>query len=247
MSHQPLIRCEGVHKSFRMGAEQIHILRGADLSVKPGEFVAIEGRSGSGKSTLLHLIAGLDAPDAGDIFIDSEVVSQLSTTPIGDGALSRLRNARIGFVFQFYHLLPELNVLQNTTLARSIKESVLSYRVNKREIEAKAADILNTLGLSHRIHHRSNQLSGGERQRVAIARALMNDPAVLLADEPTGNLDHETGKSIMAVLENLHQTRKQTIVMVTHDRSLAGRADRSLLLRDGKLVAVSGAAEVARA
>jgi lipoprotein-releasing system ATP-binding protein len=235
MSRQPLIRVDNVFKTFLMGSEQIRILRGATLHIAPGEFVAIEGRSGSGKSTLLHLIAGLDCLDSGQVFIGEDNISALSSSVGSDAALSRIRNRRIGFVFQFYHLLPELNVLQNTLLARSIQESLAGFTLKRSEIEARALDILKLMGLEHRIKHRASQLSGGERQRVAIARALMNNPDVLLADEPTGNLDHHTGRAIMDVLEQLHQQHNQTIVMVTHDRTLAGEADRSLQLVDGVL------------
>jgi lipoprotein-releasing system ATP-binding protein len=156
---------------------------------------------------------------------------------------SRLRNTQFGFVFQFYHLLPELNVLENTMLGPMIEHSWLGFKAKKRELTTRAVDVLTQLGMEHRLKHRPNQLSGGERQRVAIARALMNNPRVLFADEPTGNLDAETGKQIMSVFERLHAEQGQTVVMVTHDRSLARRADRVLILRDGK---IERAAEVTK-
>jgi lipoprotein-releasing system ATP-binding protein len=213
-----------------MGDATIAILKGVDLTLRQGEFTAIEGRSGSGKSTLLHIMGALDEADNGTIEFDGEDLTKLSAAD-----RSRLRNKHFGFIFQFYHLLPELNVLENTLLAPMIENSWFSFRAQRKTLHARAADILDQLGLSHRLTHRPSQLSGGERQRVAIARALMNNPRVLFADEPTGNLDAETGRQIMNLLEKLHQEQGQTIVMVTHDRALAREADRVLVLKDGKL------------
>ena len=213
-----------------MGDARIEVLRGVDLNVRSGELVAIEGRSGEGKSTLLHLLGLLDEPDAGTIVFDGTPL-----TDLGQRARASVRNEQFGFVFQFYHLLPELNVLENTLLAAMVKYSRLGFRHNRRDLRDRAGGILDEFGLSHRLKHRPNQLSGGERQRVAIARALMNEPRVLFADEPTGNLDRETGRQIMQVLERLH-ARGQTTVFVTHDRTLATTADRSLILREGRLV-----------
>lgn len=213
-----------------MGDSRIEVLKGVDLSIRAGEFLAIEGRSGSGKSTLLHLLGALDEADAGAIEYHGRDLARL---PAAERA--GVRNREFGFVFQFYHLLPELNVLENTLLSAMIEFSWLKFRANKRELVERATGILKQLGLEHRHRHRPNQLSGGERQRVAIARALMNRPKVLFADEPTGNLDSETGRQIMAVLEALHRDAGQTIVMVTHDRTLARTADRALVLRDGLL------------
>jgi lipoprotein-releasing system ATP-binding protein len=213
-----------------MGEETIHVLRGVDLAVRQGEFVAIEGRSGSGKSTLLHLLGLLDRPQQGEVEFDGRNLLEL---PAAEQA--RVRNQQFGFVFQFYHLLPELNVLENTQLAASVKNTWLTYRTNKSAVTDRAVSILREMGMEHRLRHRPSQLSGGERQRVAIARALMNEPRVLFADEPTGNLDAETGRQIMSVLERLHREQGQTIVMVTHDRSIARTADRALLLVEGKL------------
>ena len=225
-----ILRAQGIRKSYRMGDSTLIVLRHVDLAVKEGEFVAIEGRSGSGKSTLLHLLGALDTPDAGVI-----EYRQCDIGAFAPRQRSRLRSSEFGFVFQFYHLLPELNVLENTMLPAMVEQSWLAFFGPAAHLRAKAAALLDQLGLAHRMKHKPAQLSGGERQRVAIARALMNDPKVLYADEPTGNLDAETGRQIMGLLEKLHRERDQTIVMVTHDRALAAEADRVLVLRDGKL------------
>jgi lipoprotein-releasing system ATP-binding protein len=225
-----LLNCAGVVKTFRMGDSRLEVLKKVDLSVRAGEFLAIEGRSGSGKSTLLHILGLLDNCDSGKVFYDG--VDLLKQTA---AQRSAIRNRQFGFVFQFYHLLPDLNVLENTLLVKMIEFSWLGYFAKRREIRQRAVEVLTSLGMAHRLKHRPSQLSGGERQRVAIARALMNQPRVLFADEPTGNLDAETGRQIMGVLEGLHRDHGQTIIMVTHDRSLAHRADRTLVLRDGAL------------
>jgi lipoprotein-releasing system ATP-binding protein len=229
---ESILRASAVKKSFRMGDSTVMVLKHVDLVVKRGEFLAIEGRSGSGKSTLMHLLGALDVAEGGDIFYEGKNFSALS-----EAERSHLRNTQFGFVFQFYHLLPELNVIENTLLAPMIEHSWLSFRSNGSKLRERAGTVLEQMGLGHRIKHRPNQLSGGERQRVAIARALMNEPKVLFADEPTGNLDSETGRQIMNVLEKLHQEKGQTILMVTHDRTLAREADRVLLLKDGRLMA----------
>ncbi|HTL31072.1 MAG TPA: ABC transporter ATP-binding protein [Tepidisphaeraceae bacterium] len=229
-SSAAIVRASGVKKSFRMGDSTVLVLKQVDLSVRAGEFLAIEGRSGSGKSTLLHILGALDEADAGMVEFDGRDIAALSQK-----ARCELRNSAFGFVFQFYHLLPELNVLENTMLAAMVKHTWFGFQSNRTAIRERALAVLEQLGMSHRLKHRPAHLSGGERQRVAIGRALMNNPRVLLADEPTGNLDAETGRQIMAVLEELHRERKQTIVMVTHDRSIAHRADRILVLRDGRL------------
>jgi lipoprotein-releasing system ATP-binding protein len=225
-----ILQASGLRKSFRMGDSQLQILRHVDLSVRSGEFVAIEGRSGSGKSTLLHILGALDAYDGGAVIFDGRDFASLSS-----GQRSALRNRQFGFVFQFYHLLPELNVLENTMLAAMIEKSWLGFHREKPQIKARARALLAELGMDQRLRHRPAQLSGGERQRVAIARALMNQPRVLFADEPTGNLDFDTGRQIMTVLERLHGQANQTIIMVTHDRSLASQADRILVLQNGVL------------
>lgn len=230
-----ILRVSDLRKTFKMGDAVIEVLKGVNLTVRQGEFLAVEGRSGSGKSTLLHLMGALDRPDGGSIFYEGDDLAQLSSR-----ALCKLRNRQFGFVFQFYHLLPELNVLENTMLSAMVHYSLFGFRFRKSSLRGRAAEILTELGLEHRLKHRPAHLSGGERQRVAIARALMNQPRVLFADEPTGNLDVETGRQIMNVFERLHRQRGQTIVMVTHDRALASEADRTLVLVNGRLTASSG-------
>jgi lipoprotein-releasing system ATP-binding protein len=225
-----ILRARAIHRDFRMGESTVAVLKGVDLTLRTGEFVAIEGRSGSGKSTLLHIMGALDESNSGSVEFEGQDLTQLSAAD-----RSRLRNKHFGFIFQFYHLLPELNVLENTLLAPMIENSWLGYRAHKKALQSRATELLDTLGMGHRLKHRPAQLSGGERQRVAIARALMNNPRVLFADEPTGNLDADTGRQIMNLLESLHQKHGQTIVMVTHDRTLAREADRVLVLKDGKL------------
>jgi lipoprotein-releasing system ATP-binding protein len=232
-----ILAATGVRKSFRMGDSEIQVLKNADLAIQPGEFVAIEGRSGSGKSTLLHILGALDNCNGGAVMFDGRDIAKLSGSE-----RASLRNTQFGFVFQFYHLLPELNVLENTMLPSMIEFSFGTFRAKKKEIAGLAKQLLTEMGLEHRLRHRPQHLSGGERQRVAIARALMNKPRVLFADEPTGNLDVDTGRQIMGVLERLHQQNRQTIVMVTHDRSLAQEADRVLVLEGGGLNTASRSA-----
>jgi ABC-type lipoprotein export system ATPase subunit len=346
-SERPVIlRAQGIKKAYHMGEETLTILKHVDLTLREGEFVAIEGRSGSGKSTLLHIMSGLDAADSGKLefrgqeyaanppgllyptpfrrllaipilmrlwvytaiilgimagieflnfyfaarvfiplvnllvialslwfrwerrllilavvwivaglgwltyfFLGSALIGVAAgiISVIGFGLylaacgyfaerpVCRLRTTEFGFVFQFYHLLPELSVLENALMSPMIENSWFGYRRHKAELTARATQVLKDLGLGHRLKHKPSQLSGGERQRVAIARALMNNPKVLFADEPTGNLDVDTGRQIMGVLEKLHRERGQTIVMVTHDRTLASQADRALVLRQGRL------------
>jgi lipoprotein-releasing system ATP-binding protein len=231
----PILRAQAVQKTFRMGDSWLPVLKHCDLSVQPGEFIAIEGRSGSGKSTLLHILGALDSFDGGSVQYEGQEIAGMSAS-----ARSHLRNTDFGFVFQFYHLLPELNVLENTLLAPMIEHSWLGFRSRQRELRERAVALLMQLGLEHRLKQPSTRLSGGERQRVAIARALMNEPRIVFADEPTGNLDAETGKQIMGVLEQLHREKGQTVIMVTHDRTLARQADRTLVLRDGKLERAGG-------
>ena len=226
----PILRARGIRKAFRMGQETSVVLKSVDLTLRAGDFVAIEGRSGSGKSTLLHILGALDSADSGSVEYNGKDLAA-----IGAVERSRVRNTQFGFVFQFYHLLPELNVTENTMLAPMIEHSWLSFRSRRKHVRERACEILDQLGLGHRLRHKVTVLSGGERQRVAIARALMNSPKILFADEPTGNLDAETGRQIMDLLERIHNEQGQTLVMVTHDRSLARHANRVLVLRDGKL------------
>jgi lipoprotein-releasing system ATP-binding protein len=227
---EPILRASSLTKTYVMGDSVVQVLTNLDLSIRPGEFVAIEGRSGSGKSTLLHLLGALDTPDAGTIEYAGTNIGELSS----DGR-SRMRIKHFGFVFQFYHLLPELSVIENALLGPMIEHSWFSFRAKHRELKERAGELLKQLGVDHRMKHKPSQLSGGERQRVAIARALMNEPRVLFTDEPTGNLDAETGRQIMGVLEKLHRDKGQTIIMVTHDRTIARQADRTLILKQGRL------------
>jgi len=226
----PAIRVRGLHKSYRMGRTDIHVLRGVSFDVAVGEFAAVVGASGSGKSTLLHLIGLLDTPDKGALEL-----AGVATGTLSRGRRNRIRCRDVGFVFQFYHLLPELNVLENVLLPAKVESSPVAWARRRRPARRRATELLDQLGLTERITHRPKELSGGERQRVAIARALINHPKVLLADEPTGNLDSKTGRRILDVLETFHRQFDQTVLMVTHDKSLARRADRVLRLHDGRL------------
>jgi len=224
------IRVRGLHKSYRMGQTDIHVLRGVSFDVAAGEFAAVVGASGSGKSTLLHIIGLLDNPDKGALELAGVAAGTLSR-----GRRNRIRCRDIGFVFQFYHLLPELNVLENVLLPAKVDSSPVAWARRRSGARRRAMELLEHLGLTERISHRPKELSGGERQRVAIARALINHPRVLLADEPTGNLDSRTGRQILEVLKTFHEQLDQTVLMVTHDRSLAEQADRVLRLHDGRL------------
>ncbi|HON93175.1 MAG: ABC transporter ATP-binding protein [Phycisphaerae bacterium] len=229
MSQLPVIlKAENVHKSYRMGATRVHVLKGADLAVQEGEFIAIVGASGSGKSTFLHVLGGLDRPDKGTIQFNGRDLSRMST-----GELNRFRNEKVGFVFQFYHLLDELTVLENVMLPAMISRSIAGWLAGRRAVRQRAEALLDQMGLKERLKHKPYQLSGGERQRVAIGRALMNDPVLLLADEPTGNLDSATGNGILNVLGALNKAG-QTIVMVTHDDRIARKAQRIVTLVDGR-------------
>lgn len=230
MSRDDLIlETEGIHKSYRMGATEVKVLKGVNLAVKRGEFLAIVGASGSGKSTLLHILGALDTPDKGIVRFEGRDLSQHSARE-----LNRFRNKMVGFIFQFYHLLDELNVLENVFLPAMASKSVLGWLVCRRRAKNRAKDLLAQLGLLERANHKPYQLSGGERQRVAIGRALMNEPKLLLADEPTGNLDSATGNGILEVFEKLNRVG-QSIIMVTHDERIARRAGRIITLADGKI------------
>ncbi len=229
-----ILEASGLHKSYLLGRTDLHVLKGVSISLSEGEFVAIMGSSGSGKSTLLHLLGALDVPDLGTVrYRGVDVFAG------GNARRDRLRNATFGFVFQFYHLLPELNVLENVLMPCMVGNSLLAYRTNRAGLRRQAEEMLERMGLSDRIKHRPNELSGGERQRVAIARSLANRPPILLADEPTGNLDAATGRGIMAVLEKLNR-EGQTIVMVTHDAQVASSAHRIVSLVDGRIAARKG-------
>ncbi len=224
-----VLKSKGLGKSYRMGATKVEVLKGLDLAVRRGEFVAIIGASGSGKSTLLHILGALDKPDKGTVSFEGRDLGRQSGRE-----LNRFRNKMVGFVFQFYHLLDELSVLENVSLPTMASRSILGWFGCRRRAKKRAVELLVQLGLGERIKHKPYQLSGGERQRVAIARALMNKPDLLLADEPTGNLDSVTGNGILDVFEELNKAG-QTIVMVTHDDRIAERAGRIITLADGKI------------
>jgi ABC-type lipoprotein export system ATPase subunit len=234
---KPMLRAVDLYKTYRMGRVKVPVLRGVSLDVHQGEWLAILGASGSGKSTLLHLMGGLDRPDrAGSERTESGGrVEFMSRSLSQQSAAERdaYRSRSVGFVFQFYHLLPELTVIENVLLASKVERGPL--RTLSSQTQERARDLLARFGLGHRLRHKPSQLSGGERQRVAIARALINQPKILLADEPTGNLDQHTGAEIIDVLEELRLATGQTLVMVTHDPMLAARADRIVRLVDGKL------------
>ena len=224
-----ILKAEGIYKSYQMGATYIDVLKGVNLDVKKGEFVAIVGASGSGKSTLLHILGALDKPDKGTVRFEGRDLSGFSGR-----RLNRFRNKMVGFVFQFYHLLDELNVLENVLLPAMAASGVVSWLGSRKRAIRRSRELLGQLGLGARGRHKPYQLSGGERQRVALARALMNEPRLLLADEPTGNLDSETGNGILDVLDGLHSSG-QTIVMVTHDERISQRASRIVTLADGRI------------
>jgi predicted ABC-type transport system involved in lysophospholipase L1 biosynthesis ATPase subunit len=216
------LMAQDVHRSFQMGRRRVEVLRGVNLAVARGEFIALRGASGAGKSTLLHLYGGLDLPNKGCISMENCNLASLSS-----GALARLRNRRIGFVFQAYHLLPELTALENVCLpARLMRTPAVAA-------QSRAAALLERVGLGKRLDHRAAELSGGEQQRVAIARALINEPDLLLADEPTGNLDSQTGGEIIELLCSLWSERKATLIVATHDTDVAARAPKVVHLVDG--------------
>jgi len=227
----PRLSAVGLHKSYRKGQVAIPVLRDVNFSVKRGEFVSIIGASGSGKSTLLHLLGTLDGPDKGEIHFDGERVDNLPAH-----RRDSLRNRQMGMIFQFYHLLPELDTLENVLAPQMIAESAWNYMRRRKQHVAAAKDLLGMVGLSHRLKHRPRELSGGEMQRAAIARALIAGPQVLLADEPTGNLDQATGQEILRILRTLNRQQNLTIVMVTHDLSNAEEADRVVRLSEGTVV-----------
>jgi len=218
-----MIELRGVSKTVTSGTQPLTILHPLTLEIARGQFVAIVGPSGSGKSTLLGLIAGLDEPTSGDVVIDGVNITSLS-----EDALARLRGEKVGFVFQFFHLIPSLTAYENVSVPMEIAGAA--------DARDRARALLEGVGLTGRAHHYPSQLSGGEQQRVALARALANDPPIVLADEPTGNLDSSNGRHIMELLQNIHRSRGTTIVLVTHDAELAAIADERLMLRDGRVV-----------
>src|SRR5215204_6805117 len=218
-----MIELKNVSKVVRSGAEDLTILDNVSITIPDGEFVAVTGASGSGKSTLLGLIAGLDTPSAGGIFIDGDEVTKMS-----EDQLASLRSGKIGFVFQSFHLIPSLTAFENVLIPMEI--------LGLKEARPRAAQLLTDVDLTARGHHYPTELSGGEQQRIAIARAFANNPKILLADEPTGNLDSQNGNHIFELMTALHGNKKTTLILVTHDHDLAAKAERQIRLRDGKVI-----------
>lgn len=219
-----LLSCQNVSKFYQEGTQQTEVLKQVSFSMQPSELVAIVGSSGSGKSTLLHTLGGLDQPSSGEVFIKGQSLQQMSPN-----ALAKLRNQYLGFVYQFHHLMADFTALENVMMPMLIGQQ------NKTEAQDRAEQILSAVGLQHRISHRPSALSGGERQRVAIARALVNNPALVLADEPTGNLDHKTTESIFELIQQLNQEKQIAFLLVTHDLNLAEKLNRRLIMQDGVL------------
>ncbi|GFD69649.1 lipoprotein-releasing ABC transporter ATP-binding protein LolD [Alteromonas sp. KUL106] len=221
---QDVLICRNINKTYQDGSSATPVLHDISLAIKAGEHVAILGSSGSGKSTLLHILGGLDKPSSGDVEFKGKSLNQLSSN-----ALAKLRNDEMGFIYQFHHLLGEFTALENTAMPLRIRG------LSTKQAESKARDMLEEVGLSHRFDHLPSAMSGGERQRVAIARALVTEPSVVLADEPTGNLDDSTGEQIYKLLKNLSEKKGTAFVVVTHDIALAGKMDRVLRIKDGRL------------
>jgi len=222
-----MLTAHDVHKVYRDVGRPLEVLKGIDLTIETGDFLAMVGPSGAGKSTLMHVLGGLDRPSQGRVVLDGEDIYKLN-----DIKLSSVRNTKVGFVFQFYHLLPEFTALENVILPALVKESFK----DKKKLEKKGEALLSSVGLKDRLDHKPNQLSGGEQQRVAIARALMNNPKIILCDEPTGNLDSQSGESIIELLTKLNQENNQTVVMVTHDNRIAEKAKKIIHIQDGKII-----------
>jgi lipoprotein-releasing system ATP-binding protein len=230
MTDDAMLRVRDVRKSYRSGGGMLEVLRGVDFAIEPGGFAAVIGQSGSGKSTLLHLMGLLDAPDSGEVHLDGVRIDNLPAT-----RRDRLRNTAIGMVFQSYHLLPELNALENVLAPLMVRYSVLEWMRVRASARERARGLLDRFGLGGRLHHKPRQLSGGEMQRVAIARALVTEPSVLLADEPTGNLDEASGAGILDALCELNRRDGLSIVLVTHDAAIARRAARIVRLAAGRV------------
>ncbi|GAB5405315.1 MAG: ABC transporter ATP-binding protein [Aureliella sp.] len=226
-----LLEAREVYKSYSKNDHEVPVLKGCEFEAVAGKITAILGQSGSGKSTLLHLLGTLDVPDAGEIYFAGERIDNLPRR-----RRDAFRNQKLGMIFQFYHLLPELTALQNVLMPMMIREGVFSYLKKRKEIRESALALLERVGLTHRIHHKPREMSGGEMQRAAIARALISGPELLLADEPTGNLDRENGEQILNLLGELNRETDLTIIMVTHDESIAADCDAIVHLEDGSTV-----------
>lgn len=227
---QALLRAKAIRKSYHKGTLEIPVLRGVDMQVHENELTAIVGQSGSGKSTLLHLLATLDQPDGGEVHFDGRRIDDLPNRQ-----RDAIRNHDIGIIFQFYHLLPELTTVENVMMPILIDQGIFSYWRTRRATKQRATELLDMVGLGHRLKHRPTELSGGEMQRAAIARALVAKPKLLLADEPTGNLDRKNGDEILSILRRLNEQEDLTIVMVTHDHAIADAADRTVRLIEGRV------------
>jgi len=219
-----IIKTENIVKDYILGKIKVRALNGIDLQIQKGEFVAIMGPSGSGKSTLMHILGCLDSPTDGTYYLDDVLVSKMPKA-----SLAAVRNRKIGFVFQSFNLLPHLNILKNVELP------LMYGGMSKRKRTAKAKEVLQNVGLGDRLKHKPGELSGGQKQRVAIARAIVNDPSILLADEPTGNLDSQSGGDILEIFTELH-SQGNTVIIVTHDQAIASRAERIIKIKDGKIV-----------
>lgn len=233
----PHLSAISVEKTYRKGHEKVPVLKGVRVDINRGEFLSIIGQSGSGKSTLLHLMGLLDSPDVGEIQLNGDRIDDLSAT-IRD----QLRNRVFGFIFQAYHLLPELNLLENVLSPLMVREGIFSYMKKRKALREQACALIDRVGLSHRLKHRPSELSGGEMQRAAIARSLVGQPEILLADEPTGNLDNATGDGIMELLKELNSEQSLTVIMVTHNESIAAQADRTVRLSEGQIEVLGEAA-----
>ncbi len=220
-----MIKITNLHKSFTMGSQELTVLKGIDLEIPRGQMVAVVGASGAGKSTMLHIMGMLDRPTKGTVYFDNQDLFQMS-----EAQQAEFRNRRIGFVFQFHHLLPEFTALENACMPALIQRRALE------EVEQEAVTLLQEVGLGQRLHHKPGELSGGEQQRVAVARALLQKPDLVLADEPTGNLDTHTGEALFGLLRDLNRTRNTTFVIVTHNDKLSAQSDRIVYMQDGMIV-----------
>ncbi|MDP2652959.1 MAG: ABC transporter ATP-binding protein [Candidatus Omnitrophota bacterium] len=227
-----MLEARNIQKVYRQNGSELRVLKGIDLKIEKGGVHAVVGPSGAGKSTLLHILGGLDKPTQGEVLLDDRNIYKLN-----DGERAKIRNLKIGFIFQFYHLLPEFTALENVILPALVKADLR----NSDELKGKGERLLERVGLQARMSHKPNQLSGGEQQRVAIARALVNEPAIIFCDEPTGNLDSETGEAIIDLLMELNARNQQTLLIVTHDEGIARRSHKTIHMKDGMLVPLNPA------